>query len=153
MLDNRLLGPSQNDFRSFNLKPAVEGAPPVAGARPVTLGKEMNIIRFSLGTIAAALIWYAFENEKEIMTYCIAGFSCSALASYLSLQQGIKKRSAPLVFSSPFLISFILTVVMSSKSFYEISVFWTASTITAFTLNLLSDELAFRTIIEEEENT
>lgn len=40
MLDNRLPAPSQNDFRSYNPQPAVEGAPQVAGARPLTFGRK-----------------------------------------------------------------------------------------------------------------
>ena len=37
VLDNRLPAPRRNDYRSLNRQPAVEGALPVAGARPWTL--------------------------------------------------------------------------------------------------------------------
>ena len=55
MLDNRLPAPSRNDFRSYNPQPAVEGAPPVAGARPWTFSQmditPKRIVRFILGAV------------------------------------------------------------------------------------------------------
>jgi len=42
VLDNRLPAPSRNDHRDYKPQPAVEGAPPVAGARPLTFAEEMR---------------------------------------------------------------------------------------------------------------
>jgi|GEM_PF-2437640 len=42
VLDNQLPAPSRNDLSNYNLKPEVEGAPPVAGARPLTFAEKMT---------------------------------------------------------------------------------------------------------------
>jgi hypothetical protein len=40
VLDNRLPVPRRDDSGHYNLQAAVEGAPPLGGARPWTLGKK-----------------------------------------------------------------------------------------------------------------
>lgn len=42
MLDNQLPALSRDDHRNWNLLSAVEGAPPVAGARPQTFGEDIE---------------------------------------------------------------------------------------------------------------
>lgn len=41
VLDKRLPAPSRNDFRSYNHKPQVDGAPPVGAARPQTFDEKI----------------------------------------------------------------------------------------------------------------
>lgn len=80
MLDNRLPAPCRDDFRRYNPKPKVEGAPPVAGARPWAVGrnplvevsKDQDIHQFPL-------IWrWTSVNHAE--------FSSSELAQLLPCQ-------------------------------------------------------------------
>lgn len=43
VLDNRLPAASSNDFRNHTLQPAVGGAPPVGGARPLTFDQKITM--------------------------------------------------------------------------------------------------------------
>jgi hypothetical protein len=57
VLDKRLPAPSRNDFRSYNHKPQVDGAPPVGASRPQTFGHEsMRILWLFLAGLTGAAI-------------------------------------------------------------------------------------------------
>jgi len=103
--------------------------------------------------IAAGSIWYGLKSENEFTAFVAAAIFCLGLASYISFQNGIKRRGDPVIFAIPFLIPMIIELIDAQEKPNEIISFWILTTVVALGLNFLSDELVFRTIIEDQENT
>ena len=113
----------------------------------------MKMLRLFLGASSGCIIWYALQNEKELAVFVAASVLPILAASYLSFRKGNKKNFEPLVFSSAFLTIGVFFGFFGADQWKEFLTLWVPMTLITLAVGHLSDEVVFRTIIEDEENT
>ncbi len=118
----------------------------------------MLIARFILGALAAAAVWLAgwsFEGGDldAMVLAALFTIAVSSFGSWLSLRSNRRKKLAPFVFAAPFAILALVCTPSMLDGIYRPFAFWSICSFAAAILSVFSDELVFRKIIDEEENS